>query len=184
MLLMIQSKMILKYVTIISLLMMMMLVSIQSIKLTSSQKKPPNISQIIVSGLTQLFAGADSVSMNSNNNNNRKYKKPLLTVNEVKEGIRIDFVNGYLFSGSIDTEIYAESCVFTDPTLSFKGLTRFEKNIKAIKPLIDTFIDDSLVVLYDLKEARYNDDNDNEKLAIKARWRMSGGIRLPWNPRI
>jgi len=160
-----------------------MIVSIQS-TLLSSQKKPPNISQIIVSGLTQLFAGADAVSMNDDNNN-RKYNKKLLTVNEVQEGIRRDFVNGYLFSGSIDSEIYAESCVFTDPTLSFKGLTRFEKNIKAIKPLIDTFIDDSLVVLYDLKEARYNDENMNqEKLAIKARWRMSGGIKLPWNPRI
>ena len=149
-----------------------MIVSIQS-TLLSSQKKPPNISQVIVSGLTQLFAGADAVSMNDDNNN-RKYNKKLLTVNEVQEGIRKDFVNGYLFSGSIDSEIYAESCVFTDPTLSFKGLTRFEKNIKAIKPLIDTFIDDSLVVLYDLKEASYNDNNNNEKLSIKARLRMSG----------
>lgn len=167
------------YVVIISLIM---IISIQS-TLLSSQKKPPNISQIIVSGLTQLFAGADAVSMNDDKNN-RKYNKKLLTVNEVQEGIRKDFVNGYLFSGSIDSEIYAESCVFTDPTLSFKGLTRFEKNIKAIKPLIDTFIDDSLVVLYDLKEASYNDNNNNEKLSIKARWRMSGGLRLPWNPRI
>ena len=120
--------------------------------------------------------------MNDDKNNIRIYDKQFLTINEVKEGIRQDFVNGYLFSGSIDTQIYSESCVFTDPTLTFKGLTRFEKNIKAIKPLIDTFIDDSLVVLYDIKENKQNDDN--EKVFIKARWRMSGGLRLPWNPRI
>lgn len=145
---------------------------------TSSVVKLPNVSQLLVSGLTQLYAGFDSVSMNVDTISKRNYVNQYLTNQDVFNGIRKDFCNGYLFSGSIDSEIYAESCVFTDPTLSFKGLTRFENNIKAIKPLIDTFIDDSLVILYDLKY------DNNEQTTIKGRWRMSGGVKLPWKPRI
>lgn len=165
-------------IKIISLLIVIVLVKSASL----SQKT--SLSQLLVSGLTQLFAGFDAVSMNNDDAYKRQYKKAILTTDEVSAGIRRDFVNGYLFSGSIDSEIYSENCVFTDPTLSFKGLTRFEKNIRAIKPLIDVFINDSLLCLYDLQETNYYDDDNNEKFAIKARWRMSGGIRLPWNPRI
>jgi hypothetical protein len=144
-------------------------------------QKNGGISQVIVSGLTQLFAGFDSVNMNVDSVNKRQYLKQYLTKDDVYEGLTNDYVNGYLFSGSIDTEIYAESCLFTDPTLSFRGLTRFENNIKAIKPLIKTFIDDSLVVLYDLK---YDNNDEKTSTSIKGRWRMSGGLKLPWSPRI
>jgi len=147
--------------------------------------KKINIAQVIVSGITQLVAGLDSVSMNSNDDREKRaYIKPYLTPEEIKQGIRNDFLNGYLFSGAIDSELYDESCVFTDPTLSFKGLTRFENNIKSIKPLIDLLLDDTLVVLYDLDQKMYNDDNNVERYSVNAQWRMSGGVRLPWKPRI
>jgi hypothetical protein len=107
----------------------------------------------------------------------RVYQKVNLTPSEILDGVIGDFRNGYLFSGKIDTEIYDEQCVFTDPTLSFKGLSTFERNIKAIKPALDFFVGDSMVVLYDCKI-------DLEVKEIKALWRMSGDIKLPWKPRI
>jgi Uncharacterized conserved protein (DUF2358) len=107
----------------------------------------------------------------------RVYQKVNLTPSEILDGVVGDFRNGYLFSGKIDTEIYDEQCVFTDPTLSFKGLSTFERNIKAIKPALDFFVGDSMVVLYDCKI-------DLEVKEIKALWRMSGDIKLPWKPRI
>ena len=107
----------------------------------------------------------------------RVYQKVDLTPSEVFDGVVGDFRNGYLFSGKIDSEIYDEECIFTDPTLSFKGLSTFERNIKAIKPALDFFVGDSMVVLYDCKI-------DLEMKEIKALWRMSGAIKLPWKPRI
>lgn len=108
----------------------------------------------------------------------REYKQPKVSPAQVYEGIKQDFTDGYLFSGAIDCEIYGEECLFTDPTLSFRGLSTFEKNIAAIKPLLDTFIGDSKVDLYSL-------EMDKSKDRIQATWRMSGQVLLlPWNPRI
>jgi hypothetical protein len=123
----------------------------------------------IIQGLTSisnLLFGTDETT-------DRIYQKSSLTPLEVLNGVIGDFEDGYLFSGKIDAEIYDENCVFTDPTLSFKGLARFESNIKSLKPILDTFVGDTLVVLYDCQI----DQNMNQ---ITAQWRMSGGINLPW----
>ena len=156
-------------------ILILMIISSKSLRLCMNM----DLSKVLVGGITTIFAGFDSLGNNIDTSKKRSYIKECLTKNEVKEGIRQDFVDGYLFSGKINTEIYSESCVFSDPTLSFKGLTRFENNIKAIKPLIDRFLDDTLVILYDI-----NENNENDNYSIKARWRMSGGLRLPWKPRI
>jgi Uncharacterized conserved protein (DUF2358) len=107
----------------------------------------------------------------------RVYQKTELSPSDVLSGVIGDFENGYLFSGQIDSEMYDEDCVFTDPTLSFRGLSTFERNIKAIKPALDIFVGDSLAVLYDCNV-------DTEAKEVKAIWRMSGAIKLPWKPRI
>lgn len=107
----------------------------------------------------------------------RVYQKTELSPSDVLSGVIGDFENGYLFSGQIDSELYDENCLFTDPTLSFRGLSTFERNIKAIKPALDIFVGDSLVVLYDCNV-------DTEANEVKAIWRMSGAIKLPWKPRI
>lgn len=129
--------------------------------------------KFIIQGLTSL----SNLFLSNKALPDRVYQKAELTPVEVLNGVIGDFENGYLFSGQIDSEIYDEDCVFTDPTLSFKGLSTFERNIKALKPALDVFVGDSLVVLYDCKI-------DQEIKEIKAVWRMSGAVNLPWGPRI
>ena len=92
-------------------------------------------------------------------------------------GVVGDFECGYLFSGGIDTQIYTENCRFTDPTLSFVGLSTFENNIRNLKPVLNFFVANTLIVLYSAQL-----DEKNQK--VKAQWRMSGSIRLPWNPKL
>ena len=129
--------------------------------------------KVIIQGLTSL----SNLFLPKGPTAARVYKKATLTPLEVVDGVIGDFENGYLFSGQIDSEIYDEDCVFTDPTLSFKGLSTFERNIKALKPALDIFVGDSIVVLYDCKI-------NQELKEIKAIWRMSGAVNLPWRPRI
>lgn len=96
---------------------------------------------------------------------------------DLRSGIRNDFESGYLFSGKIDPNLYDYDCEFTDPTLTFKGLTTFQKNIQAIQPLIKRFIGANLVTLYSLEQST------TQEKQIVAKWRMEGNIELlPWRP--
>ena len=97
------------------------------------------------------------------------------------KGIRDDFEAGYLFSGAINAELYDEDCQFTDPTLTFRGISTFQRNIKAIRPLIDRFVGANLVTLYSL-EAFESAQQDTCK--VVAKWRMEGALKLPWSPMI
>ena len=103
--------------------------------------------------------------------------KPSLTIDELYTGIRNDFRSGYLFSGSIDPEIYDNDCFFSDPTLSCQGLSTFQKNVAAVKPLANIFFNDTLIVLYNLLL-------NTSTNTITAQWRMSGSLYLPWKARI
>lgn len=54
---------------------------------------------------------------------------------DVLEGLRRDFVEQeYLWSGNITAELYDDNCIFTDPTLSFAGLSTFESNLVNLDP--------------------------------------------------
>ena len=129
--------------------------------------------KIVIGGLTSI----SNLFLNNNPAESRVYNKTVLTPIEILDGVIGDFENGYLFSGQIDSEIYNEDCVFTDPTLSFKGLSTFERNIKALKPVLDKFVGDSSVILYDCQL-------DLAAKQVRAIWRMSGAVNLPWRPRI
>ena len=141
--------------------------------MTSSYRDASGLAKGIVSGLTAITTWLRPSSAKP-----RLYRQSAMTFEEVSRGIRGDFRRGYLFSGEIDEEIYAENCTFTDPTLSFEGLDTFVNNIASIRPLVDIFLDDAVVVLYSLSRA------SSSPPSLQANWRMSGGLRLPWKPRI
>jgi len=94
-------------------------------------------------------------------------------------------------------EMSIPECVFTDPTLSFKGLRTFQKNLANLRPIIDRFVKDYDVVLYscDLNETRSEVSTtlprvqprrrrftEELRAQVRAEWRMIGTIELPWRP--
>lgn len=131
----------------------------------------------IVGGLTSLV---NSVAPTRQADNSlprlRAFKS--LSMDQVVEGLRTDiFEKQYLWSGEINPELYSDSCVFTDPTLSFEGLSTFERNLENLDPLLTRFVPPNKrrVSLVDLKEGEG---------FVEARWRMVGDIQLPWAPRL
>ena len=131
-------------------------------------------SKSIVGGLTDFT----NMLVNSDlNDYNYIYKKESISSFELIERLREDFRKGYLFSGEIDAVIYDRDCIFTDPTLSFKGLNTFRRNIDNLKPLISRFVGESIVLLHNIKL-------DTKENNVKATWTMNGSINLPWRPRI
>lgn len=130
----------------------------------------------VVAGLTSLF----NILSPQPEVKPREYKKARLNDAEIVRGILDDFRRGYLFSGEIEAECYSEDCVFTDPTLSFQGLRKFESNIASIKPVLDTFLGANACILYSLTQ-------DKRKREVYTKWRMIGDIKIIpglWTPRL
>lgn len=94
----------------------------------------------------------------------------------VLAGVQYDFTDGcYLWTGEISTHIYDDACVFTDPTLSFTGLSTFQRNLASLAPLIERLLSSRSI------ELRSCELLDAESCVV-ARWRMTGRFRLPWRP--
>ncbi len=107
----------------------------------------------------------------------RKFEK--IESKQLLEGIRADFEERqYLWSGNIDLELYDEDCTFTDPTISFEGLSKFQSNMRSLTPIIDVLVpkEQRKCILRDIKL--------EETGEVTAKWRMIGDIKLPWSPRI
>lgn len=96
----------------------------------------------------------------------------------LRSSIIADFDRGYLFTGCIDFDIYDRNCVFTDPTISFKGLSTFKRNIDAVRPLLDTFLLERNVTLFSCDLVVENESAGR----VIATWRMAGSVKVFWNP--
>ena len=107
----------------------------------------------------------------------RKFER--IESQQLLDGIRADFEERqYLWSGDIDLELYDEDCTFTDPTISFKGLSKFLSNMRSLNPIVDALVQKERrrCILQDIKL--------EETGEVIAKWRMVGDVQLPWSPRI
>lgn len=76
-----------------------------------------------------------------------------------------------------------------DPTLSFVGLDTFARNLENLQPILSRLVRDSDVELYSCEllgegEGDAGGSGGGGEGAVRARWRMTGNLRLPWRPRI
>lgn len=98
-----------------------------------------------------------------------------ISVEQLVSGIEADYRRCYLWTGDIDPGLYAGDCLFTDPTLSFRGLAAFRRNLANLRPFIDTLVTEYRV---DLREVTLDSPSQ-----VQARWRMVGQLGgLPWRP--
>lgn len=141
----------------------------------SSYESSPDWTKSIVGGLTDVVNSFGNGAVAGE----RSREFDAISPEQLLEGIRADFEERqYLWSGEIDTELYGESCSFTDPTISFQGLSKFESNMRNLKPIVDALVP---------KETRrciLRDIQLEESGEVVAKWTMLGKVSLPWSPRI
>lgn len=89
------------------------------------------------------------------------------------EALRKDYESAYFITGQLDRSIYEEDCEFADPFASFRGLTRFQNNLRNLAP----FIEDPKLTLLDFTA-------DEDDLEVRTLVRISLTLKLPWRPRI
>lgn len=106
-------------------------------------------------------------------------KRTGLRLAELAEILKRDVTSGasgrgsYLLTGDLTPEIFRDDCRFADPTNVAEGLSRY---VKALGILFEP----SLSTL-ELLEGPTVDASDR---VIRATYRSSGVLKLPWRPRI
>eukprot|EP00904_Undaria_pinnatifida_P002753 jgi/Undpi1/12479/HiC_scaffold_5.g02150.m1 len=126
-----------------------------------------------VGGLTNLFVGFSAGEEESA----PVIEKAGLSVDDLEAGIRQEYVKNYLWTGDINEALYEEDCSFTDPTLSFSGLSTYKRNVGSLQGVLDKLVRNSSSELYSCSLQQENS-------CVQTRWRMLGDLRLPWGPAI
>jgi hypothetical protein len=113
---------------------------------------------------------------------------PPSTPEELLERIRDDYlVRNYLWTGDLDASCFDEDCLFNDPTLSFRGIETYRRNVRGLRPVVEALTtggahcSNNNNTRSDLINIRI----DRRRGYIETRWKMVGDlIRLPWKPRV
>lgn len=77
--------------------------------------------------------------------------EPPQSLSETLERIQLDNDRSYFLSGEVDRELYAPSCIFRDPFVSFEGRDRFITNLANLG---------SFITKYDAKVLKYEQPDD------------------------
>uniref|UniRef100_A0A7N0T525 Uncharacterized protein n=1 Tax=Kalanchoe fedtschenkoi TaxID=63787 RepID=A0A7N0T525_KALFE len=70
----------------------------------------------------------------------RNEKTEEMTCYDIDDVIMIlssDYDNSYFVTGNFTSSIYAEDCIFEDPTIKFSGTELYERNLRLLVPFFD-----------------------------------------------
>ena len=103
--------------------------------------------------------------------------EPILPT-DLRRGVEADYVERlYLWTGDIDASLYDAGARFTDPTLSFTGLATFQRNMAALRPILNALVRQPTIDLFSC-------ELDEDANQVRAAWRMAADLALPWRPAI
>ncbi|XBJ11266.1 hypothetical protein VPH35_015995 [Triticum aestivum] len=60
------------------------------------------------------------------------------SVEEVVAVLEADYRRAYFLTGNFTLDIYAEDCLFEDPTIKFRGRSRYSQNLDLLVPFFDS----------------------------------------------
>ncbi|TKW31058.1 hypothetical protein SEVIR_2G080000v4 [Setaria viridis] len=100
---------------------------------------------------------------------------PCDSVEDVLAVLQDDYRRAYFLTGDFTPGIYTEDCLFEDPTIKFRGLSRYSQNLDLLVPFFDS---PSLELENIEKGLRV------ETRFVKATWKLRTYLRLPWRPLI
>ncbi|KAL5198139.1 hypothetical protein ABZP36_001651 [Zizania latifolia] len=81
------------------------------------------------------------------------------SMDDVVAVLEADYQQAYFLTGNFTPDIYAEDCLFEDPTIKFRGRSRYSQNLDLLGLRVETKF-------------------------IMATWTLRTYLRLPWRPLI
>ncbi|XP_066389616.1 uncharacterized protein [Miscanthus floridulus] len=100
---------------------------------------------------------------------------PCGSVDDVLTVLQDDYRRAYFLTGDFTPGIYTEDCLFEDPTIKFRGLSRYSQNLGLLVP----FFDSPSLELESIEKGFMV-----EMKFVKATWKLRTYLRLPWRPLI
>ncbi|KAL8545627.1 hypothetical protein ACS0TY_005672 [Phlomoides rotata] len=143
----------------------------------SKETQTPQLLKIAVGGVTELLrlfipSGRTRTALVDNE---LKDEISVSNVNDILSIIRSDYERAYFVTGLFTSAIYAEDCIFEDPTIKFQGKELYARNLSLLLPFLDN-------PSIQLKEIDKGLDSETEFLV--ASWKLRTYLRLPWTPLI
>ncbi|XP_038889843.1 uncharacterized protein LOC120079646 isoform X2 [Benincasa hispida] len=143
----------------------------------SRKKQASAIVKIAVSGVTELlrlFSNPISKSVDGVRDNQEE-EFVVTGVDEVVNILKSDYENAYFVTGIFTSAIYADDCLFEDPTIRFRGKELYSRNLKLLVP----FFDRPSIQLQTI-----NKSNKYGVEFVLAAWKLRTYLKLPWRPLI
>ncbi|XP_028784504.1 uncharacterized protein LOC114740512 isoform X2 [Neltuma alba] len=134
---------------------------------------PPPL-KMAVSAVTELLRFF-SPSYPTSITDEQSDESPVSSVDDLLLIIQSDYVNAYFVTGNFTPSIYAEYCIFEDPTISFRGRELYARNLKLLVP----FFDRASITLQKIEKVVASDTN-----FVAATWKLRTNLKLPWRPLI
>ncbi|MED6187622.1 hypothetical protein PIB30_078137 [Stylosanthes scabra] len=110
-------------------------------KCSNSETETPPILKVAVSAvaeLLRLFSPSNQTSSLSQDTEEELPDEfPLSSVDDALNIIRSDYDKAYFVTGNFTYSIYAENCIFEDPTIKFRGRELYARNLKLLVPFFD-----------------------------------------------
>lgn len=97
------------------------------------------------------------------------------SVEDVVAALEADYQRAYFLTGNFTLGIYAEDCLFEDPTIKFRGRSRYSQNLDLLVPFFDT----PSLELENIDKGFRVDTK-----FVMATWTLRTYLRLPWRPLI
>lgn len=97
------------------------------------------------------------------------------SVEDVVAVLEADYQRAYFLTGNFTLGIYAEDCLYEDPTIKFRGRSKYAQNLDLLVP----FLDSPSLELESIEKGLRA-----ETTSIMATWTLRTYLRLPWRPLI
>ncbi|XP_062084523.1 uncharacterized protein LOC133790779 [Humulus lupulus] len=131
--------------------------------------------RIVVSGVTELLRLLPSSQQSSRVTEKQIDEFSASSVDDVLTVLKSDYQNAYFVTGIFSSAIYAEDCIFEDPTIRFRGKELYSRNLKLLVP----FFDSPSIGLENIEK-----DISSETKFVVAKWKLRTYLKLPWRPLI
>ncbi|KAL8208274.1 hypothetical protein R6Q57_007686 [Mikania cordata] len=143
----------------------------------SNSKDTPKLLKFVVSGATEILRIFSSFNKNELYDAlpEQAYETYATCLDDVIFILKSDYENAYFVTGNFTSGIYAEDCIFEDPTIKFSGRELYSRNLKLLVP----FFDHPSISLQSITKVL-----NGETESVKASWRLRTYLNLPWRPLI
>ncbi|XP_062186919.1 uncharacterized protein LOC133890533 isoform X2 [Phragmites australis] len=135
----------------------------------------PSVVRAAVGAITELLRALSPNKKPRGDAGGAEPGPPLGGVEDVVAVLEDDYRRAYFLTGDFTPSIYAENCLFEDPTIKFRGRSRYSQNLDLLVPFFDS---PSLELENIEKGSRV------ETKFVKATWKLRTYLRLPWRPLI